>query len=81
MDHPIQGCDYVNASWVRGINESCKFIAAQGPLNHTLQHFLQMILENDVQMVVMLTNLQETSAEGKICIRQIKGPCNNVQTL
>jgi protein tyrosine phosphatase len=35
------------------------FIAAQGPLDHTVQHFLQMILENKVKIIVMLTKLRE----------------------
>ena len=60
---PISNCDYVNASWIthslsRG---SRTFIAAQGPLKETVRHFLQMILENKIKCVVMLTKLKEKS--------------------
>jgi|688.fasta_scaffold1539124_2 protein tyrosine phosphatase len=31
----------------------------QGPLPHTVPHFLQMIVENKVKIIVMLTKLKE----------------------
>ena len=37
------------------------FVAAQGPLKETVPHFLQMILENKIKCVVMLTKLKEKS--------------------
>jgi protein tyrosine phosphatase len=61
---PIAGCDYVNASWV---TSNANFVAAQGPLPHTVQHFLQAIVENDVQLVVMLTRTEEMKPNGKEC--------------
>ena len=35
------------------------FIACQGPLPNTIVHHLQMLHENKVDIVVMLTNLKE----------------------
>jgi protein tyrosine phosphatase len=35
------------------------FIAAQGPLPQSIPHFLQMIIENEVKAIVMLTKLKE----------------------
>ena len=35
------------------------FIASQGPLPNTITHHLQMLHENKVDIVVMLTNLKE----------------------
>ena len=61
----IDADDYVNASWIGGAE---KLIAAQGPLPTTVVHFLQMIVEREVDLVVMLgpnvekdTNGTETS--------------------
>lgn len=61
---PIQGCDYVNASWIQPLDQdSTTFIAAQGPTRQSLEHFLQMIVENQVQLVVMLTKLEEQDGD------------------
>ena len=49
--------DYVNASWIttNGDEENIKFIAAQSPLPQTASHFLQMMVENKVSVIVTLT--------------------------
>lgn len=55
--------DYINASWIKNRVETPSlpvFIATQGPLPHTTPQFLQMILEQNVHVVVMLTPLEET---------------------
>jgi protein tyrosine phosphatase len=36
-----------------------RFIAAQGPIVHTIPHFLQMIIDHKVKAIVMLTKLKE----------------------
>ena len=67
---PIKSSDYINASWIKNDDLADKlptFIAAQGPLPHTIPHFLQMIVENKVKIIVMLTNLKEKNP-GKIDI-------------
>jgi protein tyrosine phosphatase len=63
LQNPIKGVDYINASWIKKEKPGLplpRFIAAQGPLPQTNPHFLQMIIENKVKIVVMLTKLSET---------------------
>ena len=69
LKNPIDGRDYINASLVLPSNYSepdrlsllpkLSFIAAQGPMEDTTSHFLQMIYEQKVDIVVMLTQLKE----------------------
>jgi protein tyrosine phosphatase len=56
----LQSIGFVNANLVR---LSKAYICAQGPLPHTLSDFWQMILEQNVQVIVMLTGVQEQSKE------------------
>ena len=68
----VQGCDYVNASWISNnvfLQTLPTFIAAQGPLVQSLPHFLQMILENKVSVVVMLTEISEKGDALKLWMR------------
>ena len=51
----IDDTDYINASWITGRRE----IATQGPLPNTVVHFLQMICEQNVEAIVMLTKTIE----------------------
>ena len=70
--NPFQGCDYVNASWISNnvfLQSLPTFIAAQGPLVQSLPHFLQMILENKVSVVVMLTEISEKGDALKLWMR------------
>ncbi|XP_059169926.1 uncharacterized protein LOC131951611 [Physella acuta] len=55
--------DYINASYIEGYNNKDKFIASQGPNNVMLNDFVRMLWEQNVEVVVMLTNLIE---EGKV---------------
>ena len=70
---PIDGRDYINASDVLPSNHNdpdrasilpngakMSFIAAQGPTIETCPHFLQMIHEQKVDIVVVLTKVQES---------------------
>ena len=50
-----------NAARFSNIN----FIASQGPLPDTCVHHLQMISENKIDIIIMLTKLKETSNKGK----------------
>ena len=69
----IDGRDYINASHILPSNYSepdrlsllpkLSFIAAQGPMEETTPHFLQMIHEQRIDIVVMLTQFQ--GKEGK----------------
>ena len=58
------GGDYINANWIRGYKTLKDFIATQGPLPSTLGYFWQMVIDNNVKVIVMLTKLAENQ-EGK----------------
>lgn len=64
--------DYINASWIKNrmvTSTMPKFIATQGPLPHTCPQFLQMVLEQQVQVIVMLTPLEESiNNDGNYCL-------------
>lgn len=49
--------DYINASYIRIVNsgEEYFYIASQGPLPSTTDDFWQMVLENNSNVIVMIT--------------------------
>ena len=51
--------DYINASHIPGFYVKKNFICSQAPKDSTLQSFWQMIIENNVANIVMVTNLVE----------------------
>lgn len=51
--------DYINASLVEVPEANRKYILAQGPLDHTIDHFWQMVWEQKSKAIIMLTNLIE----------------------
>lgn len=53
------GTDYINANFVLGYKERKKFICAQGPMDATINDFWRMIWEQHLEIIVMLTNLEE----------------------
>ena len=61
LEEYIDADDYVNASWIGGDG---KLIATQGPLPTTVKHFLQMIVEREVELIVMLGTHMEKDNKG-----------------
>lgn len=48
--------DYINANYVHGHGKANMYIASQGPVPESIPAFWQMVWENGVQMIVMVTN-------------------------
>ena len=55
--------DYINANYVNmkinGTDTTNQYIATQGPLQSTSEDFWQMVLEEDCNLIVMLTTIVE----------------------
>ncbi|XP_071953144.1 receptor-type tyrosine-protein phosphatase epsilon-like [Antedon mediterranea] len=51
--------DYINACYISGYKDQQQFIAAQGPNATTLNDFWKLIWQENVHMIIMLTNLIE----------------------
>jgi hypothetical protein len=58
--------DYIAAAFVDGYRKPKKYIAAQGPMEHTSSDFWRMIWSEEIPTVVMLTAVVERA---KVCIR------------
>ena len=62
LKEDIDGENYINASWIKGE----QIIASQGPLPNTIVHFLQMIIEQKIDAIVMLCKTLEEDKSGEI---------------
>ncbi|XP_068104893.1 tyrosine-protein phosphatase non-receptor type 18 [Hyperolius riggenbachi] len=47
------GSDYINASFIQGVDKQPRYIATQGPLSHTVLDFWRMIWQYHVKVIVM----------------------------
>ncbi|KAL1301779.1 hypothetical protein AAFC00_005975 [Neodothiora populina] len=59
QDVPDHACDYVNASHVTSSRSHKKYIATQGPIPATFTDFWNVVWQQDVRVIVMLTAEKE----------------------
>lgn len=57
------GSDYINANYITGFNSKREFIAAQGPLPSTRDHFWRVAWEQNCPAIVALTKCMEKGRE------------------
>ncbi|XP_059092018.1 tyrosine-protein phosphatase 99A-like [Tigriopus californicus] len=57
------GSDYINASWLLGFFDRREFIIAQHPLEHTMATFWQMVWEQEIHVLTLLTSI-----DGQECL-------------
>jgi len=64
QQHPDTATDYINASHIQFLSHiNREYIASQGPLEASFEDFWQLVLQENVGVVVMLTNLKEGGRE------------------
>lgn len=61
----LDGSDYINASYInfKSANDVPGYIACQAPLTNTFSHFWRMVWEQNIRVILMLTNLVEKNKE------------------
>ena len=52
---PREGCDYVNANYVKARHSEKEYIATQAPIPATFNDFWRVVWEQDASVIVMLT--------------------------
>ncbi|KAF2731837.1 tyrosine-protein phosphatase-like protein non-receptor [Polyplosphaeria fusca] len=56
---PDDGCDYINANHVQASWSNKRYIATQAPISATFDDFWNVVWQQDVRVIVMLTAEQE----------------------
>ncbi|KAK5011362.1 hypothetical protein LTR28_003687 [Elasticomyces elasticus] len=56
---PNHGCDYINANHVKAAWSNKRYIATQGPIPTTFSDFWNVVWQQDVRVIVMLTAEKE----------------------
>ena len=74
----VENSDYINANFVQGYFNDKKFIATQGPKLETIGDFWKMIQQNNVKIIVMLTDLIENNVTK--CQRYWPNNLNSTET-
>ncbi|WAR09317.1 PTPRB-like protein, partial [Mya arenaria] len=59
LDDDDPESDYINANYMPGFHHQREFIATQGPLPGTIDDFWRMVWEQNVMVIVMLTQCKE----------------------
>jgi protein tyrosine phosphatase len=54
-----QGSDYINASFIEDVDNQFGYIAAQGPMPHTVNDFWRMLWEYNTEIVFMACRTKE----------------------
>ncbi|KAG5881113.1 hypothetical protein JTB14_032291 [Gonioctena quinquepunctata] len=57
------GSDYINGSFIRGHSGGIEYIATQGPMATTTRDFWKMVLQENVTVIVMVSQFFENSKE------------------
>ncbi|XP_044749818.1 uncharacterized protein LOC123310417 [Coccinella septempunctata] len=55
--------DYINASYIKGASGEIEYIATQGPLEHTCKDFWKMVIQENVTVIVMVSQFVEKEKE------------------
>uniref|UniRef100_A0A6I8S3N7 protein-tyrosine-phosphatase n=1 Tax=Xenopus tropicalis TaxID=8364 RepID=A0A6I8S3N7_XENTR len=73
---------YINANYIRGYGgEDKAFIATQGPMINTVNDFWQMVWQEDVPVIVMITKLKEKNEKCVLYWPEKRGIYGGVEVL
>lgn len=57
------GSDYINASYIQGYSGRVEYLATQGPLPSTQRDFWRMVIQENVTIIVMVSNFVENNKQ------------------